>query len=185
MLAVSCRFAHSFKIIRLPHPIIPFRVPSQPVQVLCSGRGGEIDVPYILCLDGRVPEAFELWALAEDGVREVHPSTRVKLLGDFREDSFHTHLFNARRFQIHFLGCKSVNMSVEFLDVACATQQVGSRVATWTENIFVHSWGTYTTMILPTFSTIKRRAYDLPVTSHTLALRANHERLILIHVEWR
>ena len=77
MITVSCRFAHIFKIMRVPQPIIPFRVPPQPVQDLISGRGGEINVPYIHCIDGRVPEACELWALAEDGVREVHPYARV------------------------------------------------------------------------------------------------------------
>ena len=57
--------------MRTPHPVTPFCVPPQPVQALCSGRYGEIDVPYIRCLDGRVPGAYELWDLAEDGVREV------------------------------------------------------------------------------------------------------------------
>ena len=69
MVTVSFCFAHILKIMCLPQPVIPFRVPLQPVQALCSGRGGEIDVPYIRCLDVRVPKAFEIWALAEDGVR--------------------------------------------------------------------------------------------------------------------
>ena len=74
--------------MRILKPIIPFRAPPQPVQLLRSGRGGKIDVLYIRCLNGRVPEAFELWDLSEDGVRKVHPSSRVKLLDDFREDDF-------------------------------------------------------------------------------------------------
>ena len=105
-----------------------------------------------------MPKAFELWALADDRVSEVHLSARFKLLDDFREDNFHTHFFNARRFQIPFLGHRSVNMSVEFLDAASATDQVGSRVATWTENIFVHSRGPYPTIIIHTVSTIKQHA---------------------------
>ena len=109
MITVSCHFAHSFKIMRIPQSVILFRVPPQPVQALRSGRGGEIDVPYIRCLDGLLPEAYELWALAEDGVCEDHPNTRIKLLDDFRQDTFHTHFFNARRFQITFLGRRSVN----------------------------------------------------------------------------
>ena len=80
----------------IPQPAIPFVVPLQPFQALCSGRGGEIDVSYIRCLDGWVPEDFELWDLAEDGVRKVHPSARVKLLDNFREDTFPTHFVNAR-----------------------------------------------------------------------------------------
>ena len=97
MIMVRCRFDHIFKIIRITQPVIPFRVPLQPVQALRSGRGGEINVPYICCLDSRVPEAYELWALAEDGVREVHSYARVRVLDDFREDTFHTHFFNVRK----------------------------------------------------------------------------------------
>ena len=63
--------------MRIPQPIIPLRAPPQPVQVLCSGKGDEINVPYIRCLDGQVPETYELWALAEDRVREVQPYARV------------------------------------------------------------------------------------------------------------
>ena len=125
--------------MRVPQPIIPFRAPPQPVQVLRSGRGGKINVPYIRCLDGRVPEAYELWALADNGVWKVHLYTRIDLLYDFKEDIFHTHLFNARRFQIPFLGCRAVNESVEFLDVARTTQHVRIRFASWTKIISVHS----------------------------------------------
>ena len=132
-----------------------------------------------------MPEAFELLALAEDGVREVHLSSRVKLLDYFREDTFHTHFSNVRRFQILFLGRRSVNTSVGFIHAAHATPQVGSCVATWTENIFVHSLGPYPTMITHTISTIKRRAYDVPVTPHDLVLGANHKRLRLKRVERR
>ena len=71
---VSFRFAHSFKIMRVPQPVISLRVHQQPIQALRSCGGGEIDVPCIRCLDGRVPEAYEIWALTEDGVCEVHPS---------------------------------------------------------------------------------------------------------------
>ena len=71
MITVICCFAHSFKIMCIPQPIIPFVVPPHTVQDLCYGRGGEINVPYIHFLDGRVPKAYELWALAEDGFYEV------------------------------------------------------------------------------------------------------------------
>ena len=150
--------------MRIPQPVIIFVVPPHPAQDLRSGRGGKINVPYIRCLDGRVLEAYELWALTEDGVGNVHPSARFRLLDDFREDTFHTHFFNARRFQIPFLGRRSVNMSVKFTDAARATQQVGRRVASWTENIFVHSWVTYPNIIPHTVSTIKQRAYNVPVS---------------------
>ena len=55
-------------------------------------------------------------------------SDRVRLLDDFREDTFHTHFFNAQQIQIPLLCRISVNMSVKFLDAYRVTQQVGSCV---------------------------------------------------------
>ena len=169
----------------IPQPATPFVIPPRPVKALRFGRGGEIDVPYIRCLDGWVPESFELWAFAEDEIREIHTSARIKLIDDFVGDNFNTHFFNVRTFQIPFLGRRSVNMSVEFFDAARATQQFRSCVTSWTENIFFHSWGPYPTMIHHTVSNITRRACDVTVTPHALVLRANHERLRLKRVEWR
>ena len=128
MITVSCCFAHSFKIVRIPQPIIPVRATPQPVTVLRYGRADVIEVPYIPCLHGRVPEAFELWALAEDGVCKVHPYARVKLCSNFREDTFQTFFLNARRFKIPFLGRRALNASVKFVDVVRFNQHVGSRV---------------------------------------------------------
>ena len=95
-----------------------------PFKLLALVEVRKIDVPYIRCLDGRVPEAYELWALAEDGVREVHPYARVELLDDFREHNFHTHFFNAQKFQNPLLSHRSVNITVKFVYVACAAQQI-------------------------------------------------------------
>ena len=78
-----------------------------------------------------------------------------------------------------------MNTSFEFLNNARETQQVGSRVAYWTKNIFVHSWCTYPTIIPYTVSIIIRREYNDTVTLHALVLQANHERLRLKCVEWR
>ena len=83
------------------------------------------------------------------------------------------------------MGRRSVDTSVEFLDAARATQQIGSRVTSWTKNIFVQSFGPYCTIITHTISTITRRAYNVPVNPHALVLRANHERLRLKRVEFR
>ena len=171
--------------MHVPHPIIRFLAPLQPVQVLCSGIGGEIDSPYIRCIDGQVPSTYELWVLVEDRVREVHPYARVRLFSEFREDTFHTHFFNARQLQIPFLGCRSVNKSVKIIDVVRTTQHVRSHVASWTPNLFVHSWSPYPTMIPPNVSNITLRTYNLPVTFHGLVLQSNHERLILKFVELR
>ena len=119
-------------------PIVPVCDLPQPVTVLWSGSADVLEVAYIHCLSGRVPKAYEIWALVEDGVREFHPCARVKLLDDFREDTFHTHFFNARRLKIPFLVCRTLNMSVEFLDVLRVTQHVGSCVG-YTPIIFFHS----------------------------------------------
>ena len=69
MITVSCRFAHGFKIMCIPQPIIPVRAPPQLVTVIWHGSVDASKVPYIRCLNGQVPEAFEVWALAEDGFR--------------------------------------------------------------------------------------------------------------------
>ena len=186
MITVSCRLAHSFKIMRISQPIIPFRTSPQPVTVLRSGRGGKINVPYICCLDGPVPNAYELWALAEDGVCGFHLYARFRLLSDFSDDTFHTHFFNSRQFQIPFLGRRAVNERVKFLDVVRTTQHVRSYVSSWTPNIFVQSWSLYpTNMIPPNVSTITLCPYNLPVTFHGLVLRSNHERLRLKRIETR
>ena len=65
--------------MRITQPIIPVRAPPQNVTFLSSGSAGVIEVPYFRCLHGRVPEAFELWDLTDDGVCEVRPYARVKL----------------------------------------------------------------------------------------------------------
>ena len=110
--------------MRIPQPTIPFSAPLQPIQVLRSGRGVKINVLYIFCLDGRLPEAYGLWDISEDIVREVHPYTRFRLLSKLREDTFHTHFFNLQQLQIPFLGCRAVNKSVEFLNIVCRTLHV-------------------------------------------------------------
>ena len=51
-------------------------------------------ITYIVCLNGRVPERYEVWSLNAQGVREVHPFARVKLFDDFAEDTFRSTLFN-------------------------------------------------------------------------------------------
>ena len=48
----------------IPQPIIPFRAPLQPVTVLLSVSGDEIEVLYIYCIDGWVPDCYELWDIA-------------------------------------------------------------------------------------------------------------------------
>ena len=112
------------------------------------------------CLNGQVPEAFELWALSDDGVHVVHPYARVRLLSEFREYTFQNFFFNSRRFQINFFGRRAVNNSVEFIAVVRVNHHFGSRVD-YTPNMFIHSWGVNPTDTIPSnVSTISRRAYD-------------------------
>ena len=136
-------------------------------QAICSGRGGEIEIAYIRCIDDREPEAFELWDFSKDRIHEVHPFARVQTSDNFTEDTFYSHFLNARQIQILFLGHIYVNGSVKWLDVTCAAPQAESSVTTWTENTFVYSWGSYPTVIPPNVSTIRQRAIeDVPVSLH-------------------
>ena len=42
-------------------------------------------VRYIVCINRQVPEKYELWRLNGAGVREVHPTARIKLLDVFAQ----------------------------------------------------------------------------------------------------
>ena len=95
MITVICRFAHSFKIMRISQTGWTDVILPHTAQALHYGRGDKIDTVYICCIDGREPKAFELWALAEDGIRELHPFARVQIRDNFIEDTFYTIFFNA------------------------------------------------------------------------------------------
>ena len=88
MITVCCPFARSFKIMRISQTGIPEVVLLRPIQALCSVRGGEIEVGYIHCIEGQETEVFELWAFAEDGIREIHPYARVQISDDFVGETF-------------------------------------------------------------------------------------------------
>ena len=90
--------------MRTPQPITPVRAPPQPVTVLQYGSADVIKVLYIRCLNGWVPEDFELWDLADDGVYKFHPYAIVKLRSEFSEDTFQTFFFNSRTIPDYFLG---------------------------------------------------------------------------------
>ena len=71
MFAISYLLAYSFNIIRMRHPVVPGRAPSNTVRVIYSGSDDTIDqVPYIVCLHGRVPEMYELWDLNVRGISQ-------------------------------------------------------------------------------------------------------------------
>ena len=76
--------------MRIPQPVWADVIFPRIAQAIRSGRGDEIGIAYIRCIRGMVPEAFELWNFAEDGIREVHPFARVQLRDNFTEDTFYT-----------------------------------------------------------------------------------------------
>ena len=80
----------------IPQPVWDDVILPRTTQAILSGRGDEIDIAYIRCIDGREPEDFELWALAEDGICEVHLYARVQIRDHFTEDTFYTIFLNAR-----------------------------------------------------------------------------------------
>ena len=83
MFEVSYLFAYIFKIMRMRHPIVPVHAHTDPVRVLYSGSNDTIEqVPYIIFLNGQVPEMYKLWRLNAKGFREVHPFARVRLFDD-------------------------------------------------------------------------------------------------------
>ena len=78
MIAVSYLFAYSFNMMCMRHSIAPVHAPLDTVIVLYYGSDDTIEQgPYIVCLNGRVPEMYEFWSLNAQGVREVHSFARV------------------------------------------------------------------------------------------------------------
>ena len=95
---------------------VPRLGPLDPVFVRYPGSDtAASSIKYIVCLNGRVPERYEVWSLNAHGVRKVHPTARVKLFDAFAEDNFQSTFFNSRRFRIPFIGRRSVNGSIEFI----------------------------------------------------------------------
>ena len=164
------------------HPIVPGRAPTDPVRVFYYGSDDTIEpVSYIVCLHGQVPERYELWRLNDCRICEVHPSARVWLLDNFREDNFKIFFFNLQRCRIPFIGLRLLIDSVEFICYADITSD--DEVFISTLNLFVHKWGTNPNMIYPTVSNFTRRAYGPITTQNGFILRCNHKRLRLKRVE--
>ena len=164
------------------HPIVSGRASPDPVRVLFSGSDDTIEqVPYILCLNGQVPERYELWSLNDSGVREIHPFAQVRLFDNFREDTCKNFFFNLVRCRIPFVDQRSLHNSVKFLRFVHV--KFDSEVVIFNPNIFIHNWGTYPNMIYPTVSNITRRAYNPITTQRGFIFLCNHERLRLKRVD--
>ena len=119
-------------------PVVFEVFPPRTVQRLSSGRGGDGDVWFTRCIEVQEPEIYELWNFADDRICEVHPFARVQISDDFTRGTFHTHFFNARAVRIPFLVRRSVNGSVQWLDVPRLFGETGVATAAWTENIYVN-----------------------------------------------
>ena len=134
-----------------------------PVFVRYPGRDAAASsINYIVYLNGRVSERYEVWILNAQGVREVHPIARVKHFDAFAEDTFWTTFYNSRRCRIPFIGCRSVNGSVEFIRFADVIADIVLNIIS-TRNIFVHPWSKYPTLIGQACSKYTCRAY-IPIT---------------------
>ena len=75
--------------------------------VLVSYAGSDAAAPsvcYSVCLNGRVPERYEVWRLNRHGVREVHLTDRVKLFTLFDENTFQSTFYDSQRFRVPFIG---------------------------------------------------------------------------------
>ena len=130
-----------------------------PVLVFYAGSDAAApSVSYIVCINGRVPERYEVWCLNGHGFREVHLTDRVKLFTLFDENTFRSTFYDSQRCRVTFIGCKGLNGSVEFIRYSDVTLDIASDIIS-NQNIFVHSWGKYPTMIGPTCSNYTCRAY--------------------------
>ena len=93
-----------------------------PIRIQYSGSdAGGPSVSYIVCLHGRVPHRYEVWRLNRDGVREVHPTARVKLFDIFDVKNFRSAFKDVRGIRVPFVGRQSINGSVEFLNYSDVT----------------------------------------------------------------
>ena len=87
--------------------------PPDPVLVRYAGSDAAAPlVSYILCINGRVPERYEVWCLNRHRVREVHLTARVKIFTLFDENTFRSTFYDSRRFRVSFIGRKGLNVSV-------------------------------------------------------------------------
>ena len=154
-----------------------------PVLVHYAGNDAAApSVSYIVCINGRVPEIYEVWCLNGHGVCEVHLTARVKLLDLFHENNFWCTLYDLQRCRVPFIGRKGLNGSVEFIRYSDVIADSTSEIIS-TRNIFVHSWVKYPTMIWRTCSNYTCRAYVTITCQKGFNKRCEHERRRLLLVK--
>ena len=140
MVTVLFRLARSFKIMARRELVAVQVAPPCTVQVLRSSRGGEEGVWFTRCVEGREPEIYELYTFAKDGTRKVHPFAQIQISDDFTRETFHTNFVNAKARQVALLGRRSVNVSVQWINVPRPFCETGVATAAWTENLYVNPW---------------------------------------------
>ena len=95
------------------------RGPPYPILVRYPGSGAAASsLAYIVCLNGCVPDKYELWSLNAQGVR---------LFNNFTEDTLRTTFYNSRRCCIPFIGQRFLNGSVQFIRFADVTSDSTSK----------------------------------------------------------
>ena len=82
-----------------------------------SGCGVADRSKFIRCVDGRDPEANEVWILGEDDVTPgIHPTARVDVEGGFFY-KFSTNYLTENGFKTSIFCKKSINGIFEFIGV--------------------------------------------------------------------
>ena len=158
------RLTYLFEVIMSRHRAANLAKFGKPDPVLFRYTSSDAGVVwYIVCINGRVPEKYELWRLNKAGVREVHSISRIKLLDVFAEDTFRSILYILQTCRVIFIGRRSVNGSVEFIRFLNIVENSTSDIIS-TRNIFVHCLGEYQTLIDPPCYRYTSRAY-VPITS--------------------
>ena len=154
-----------------------------PVLVRYAGSDAAApSVSYIVCINGWVPERNKVWCLNGNGVCKVHLTARVKLFTLFDENNFRSTFYDSWRCRVTFIGRKGLNGSVEFIRYSDVTSDCASDIIS-TQNIFVHSWVKYPTMIGPTCSNYTCHAYVLITCQEGFNKRCEHERWRLLFLE--
>ena len=140
MITVHFILAHSFNTMARREPVAVQAFLPPTVQALCSFRVGKDGVWFTHCVDGLEPEIHELWNFAEDGTRKVHPFARIKISDNFSGETFHTDFVSTKELRVPLLGQRSVNGSVEWIDVPQPFFKTGVATAAWAENLYVNPW---------------------------------------------
>ena len=102
-----------------------------PDPVLVSYAGSDAATPsisYIVFINGRVPERYEVWCLNRHGVCEVHLTARVVLFTLFDENTFRSTFYDSRRCRVPFVGRKGLNGSVDFICYLDVTSDSASEI---------------------------------------------------------